>query len=155
MSGPAGHGDGARPSDERTTGRPPGPGDLARPRGRPLLTWADRVVLYTLVGLGVVLLIVPAGSGEAGRFRIERAGDVAMTLPLNVDMDYEVPGPLGTTVVRVRDGAVSIIESPCTHRICVAMGAARKPGAVIVCVPNEVVVRVLGESGEGHDALTR
>jgi hypothetical protein len=113
------------------------------------------VVLYALVGLGVVLLIVPAGSGEAELVRIEGADGFEATLPLDRDGEIEIPGPLGTTVVEVEGGAVRAVSSPCRQQICVGLGAARKPGAVIVCVPNEVVIRVLGDSGDAHDALTR
>jgi hypothetical protein len=122
---------------------------------RPLLTWADRVVLYTLVGFGALLLVLPAGSGEARLVRIEGSAGFETTVPLDRDAEIDVPGPLGTTVVRVEAGAVRVVSSPCRQQICVGMGAARKPGAVIVCVSNEVVVRVLGDAGKGHDALTR
>lgn len=174
MSGPTGHGGGAgppddhaaregsrgrgddrRPPDERVAGLQVRQSASGSPRRRPLLTWADRIVLYTLVGLGVALLIVPAGSGEARLVRIEAAGGFEETVPLDRDCEIDVPGPLGTTVVRIEGGAVRVASSPCRHQICVGMGAARKPGAVIVCVPNGVVIRVLGDSDQAHDALTR
>jgi hypothetical protein len=107
------------------------------------------------VGLGAAFLVLPAGSGEPRLVRIEGAAGFERTVPLDRDAEIEVPGPLGTSVVRVESGAVRVVSSPCRQQICVGMGAARKPGAVIVCVPNEVVVRVLGGADEGHDALTR
>jgi hypothetical protein len=112
-------------------------------------------VLYALVGLGAALLVLPAGSGVARLVRIEGSAGFETTVPLDRDAEIEVPGPLGTTVVRIESGAVRVVSSPCREQICVGMGEARKPGAVIVCVPNEVVVRVLGGRDDGHDALTR
>jgi hypothetical protein len=152
VSGRGRHGGALRPAALRRTAATADAGTRAR---RPLLTWADRVVLYTLVGLGVLLLILPAGSGEARLVRIEGAAGFETTVRLDRDAEIDVPGPLGTTIVRVEAGAVRVASSPCRQQICVGMGAARKAGAVIVCVPNEVVVRVLGDTDEVHDALTR
>jgi hypothetical protein len=126
-----------------------------RPGPRYPLTWADRIVLYAVVGLGVALLIIPSGPGGAELVRIEGAGGFSREVRLDRDAEIDVPGPLGTTVVRVEGGSVLADSSPCRQQICVGMGAARRPGAVIVCVPNEVVIRVLGDDDETHDALTR
>ena len=151
----------ARTGGGRAAGRPPGRGGVhangrsPAPTRRRLLTWADRIVLYALVGLGATLLLVPAGPGRAEFIRIEGAGGLETTVPLAQDGAYDIPGPLGTTVVRVKGGAVRVEASPCRHQVCVRMGRASRPGAVIVCVPNAVVVRVLGRSDAGRDALTR
>jgi hypothetical protein len=119
------------------------------------LTWADRIVLYALVGLGVAFLLTTARSGPAQSVRIEGAGGFGLTAVLDEDATYEIRGPLGTTVVRVEGGAARVESSPCRQQICVRMGAARKPGAVVVCVPNEVVVRVMGSVDRVQDATTR
>lgn len=152
--------DGRRPERPDGGGHPGGMGAGGRASGpgstrHPLLTGADRIVLYTLVIVGVGLLLVPTGSGEAGLVRIEGAGGFETTVPLSRDGRIEVPGPLGTTTVLMEDEAVRVESSPCRHRLCVGMGRAARPGAVIVCVPNQVVVRVLGESEGAHDVLTR
>ena len=128
-----------------------------RPRRRrsPVLTWADRLTLYALVGLGVGLLLVPAADGGAHAVSIEGAGEFSLTVSLSEDGEYEVPGPLGSTIVIVRGGAVCVDSSPCPHQVCVGMRAAARPGEVIVCVPNGVVVRVLGEDGRALHATTR
>lgn len=126
-------------------------------RGGPLLTWADRLVLYALVGVGVVLLAAAHGGGAApagGTARIDAAGGWSRVVPLDENARYEVPGPLGPSVVEVRDGAVLMSSSPCPGRVCERMGPARRPGESIVCVPNGVVVVVGGDAGS-TDATTR
>jgi hypothetical protein len=120
-----------------------------------LLTGADRLVLYVLVGVGIVLLIVPGGGGEPLAVRIEGADGYRTEVPLTSDRRFEVPGPLGETTVVLEGGAARVESSPCPHGVCIATGTVRRPGEVAVCVPNRVVVRILGENEWGMDALTR
>ena len=122
---------------------------------RRLLTWADRLVLCGLVGLGVALFAVPGSGGRSRLIEVEGAGGFALTVPLDRDGTYEVPGPLGSTVVRVAGGSASVGSSPCPNQICVRMGAIRSPGQALVCVPNHVVVSVVGDEPRSTDAVTR
>ena len=121
---------------------------------RPVLTWADRLTLYGLVGLGVGLLLVPAGGSNATGAAVTGTDGFRLDVALTKEGRYEVPGPLGATVVAVRNGAVMVESSPCPQQVCVDMGAAARPGEVIACVPNGVVVRVLGGDSP-LDATTR
>ena len=124
-------------------------------RGGPLLTWADRLVLYALVGCGVVLLAASWGGSAGGTARIRGAGGYARVVRLDEDARYEVPGPLGVSVVEVRRGSVRMVSSPCPGHVCKRMGPADDAGETIVCVPNGVAVTVLGVPERRSDALTR
>jgi hypothetical protein len=119
-----------------------------------VLTWADRLTLYALVGLAVGLMLVPQRGGGAAA-SIEGTDGFSLTVPLSEDGEYAVPGPLGRTMVSVSKGAVRVDSSPCPHQVCVGMGAVARSGEVIVCVPNGVVVRVLGQAGRALHATTR
>ena len=124
-------------------------------RGSPLLTWADRVVLYVLVGCGVVLLAASRGGSASGLARIRGENGYDQVVRLDEDARYEIPGPLGTSVVEVRRGSVLMVSSPCPGHICERMGPASAAGETIVCVPNGVAVTVLGAPERRSDAVTR
>jgi hypothetical protein len=119
-----------------------------------MVTWADRLVLYALLGLGVVLLATTGSGGSARTAHIEGASTDEVA-SLREDATFEIPGPLGTTVVAVEDGAARIVSSPCPHDVCVGMGAVDAPGQAVVCVPNRVVVTVDGGGDPPADAVTR
>ncbi len=123
--------------------------------GGALLTWADRLVLSLVIGIGVALFFVPRAGDGAGLAVIEGADGFETSVPLADDREFEVPGPLGVTVVQVEDGAVRIVSSPCPRQTCVTMGRAERPGDVVVCVPNRVVVSVVGGGPQRVDATTR
>lgn len=120
-----------------------------------VLTWADRLLMYALVGSGIVLLAAARGGGAGGLARLQGEDGYSRVVRLDREARYEVPGPLGVSVVEVRGGQVRMATSPCPGRICVSMGAARRPGDSIVCVPNGVLVTVLGGTGSTADAVTR
>jgi hypothetical protein len=124
-------------------------------RANPLLTWADRLVLYALVGCGVVLLAVSRGGSAGGSARIRGADGYDQVVRLDEDARYEVPGPSGTSVVEVRGGSVRMVSSPCRGHVCERMGPADAAGETIVCVPNGVAVTVLGVPERRSDAVTR
>ena len=69
--------------------------------------------------------------------------------PLTVDRDLSVSGPLGDTLVEIRDKAVRIVDSPCPNKTCIAAGAIGARGQWIACLPNRVFVRIEGGSSNG------
>ena len=58
-------------------------------------------------------------------------------------------------LVEIVAGEARILSSPCPHELCVKMGAVRMPGRAVVCVPNRVVVTVVGSGPTPTDAVTR
>lgn len=99
-------------------------------------------------GIGVRKVLPP---GEM--VVIEVQGKRVYELPLNKDTEVDVPGPLGSTHVVIKDGRVRVQDSPCPDKICVREGW--KDRGAIVCLPNRVVVRVTGKEEQGIDAITR
>ena len=57
------------------------------------------------------------------------------------------------TDIEIKDNQARIIRSPCLHKVCVKMGWVRHEGKITACIPNKVVVRVLGENPNGLDAV--
>ncbi len=78
------------------------------------------------------------------------------TYPLGTDRVVSVDGPLGPTLVEIRDGSAFFIDSPCRNKTCLSSGHAEHAGDWIACLPNGVFLRVEGESGDDQlDATVR
>ena len=120
------------------------------------LTLADKILI-------LVLLLVSLGSFPLVRMmttpgnqaQIETDGSVYEIVSLRQERTISVPGPLGNTSVHVRDGAVFVTDSPCLNKICVKTGHISRSGELIACVPNKVVVRVIGSAAAAYDAETQ
>lgn len=60
------------------------------------------------------------------------------------DEVLEIEGPIGLTTVLLQDGAATVSSSDCADQICVhVFGWLRQPGQISVCLPNEVMVRIV------------
>lgn len=61
-----------------------------------------------------------------------------------------LPYPL---TIRIAGGAVTVIESNCPSQDCVHSGTISRSGESIICLPNRLVIRLAGGSGDIDAAL--
>ena len=74
-------------------------------------------------------------------------------LPLAQDQKTHVKGPLGLTEIEIKDGRARIIRSPCKNKVCIKSGYIRYADRLAACIPNRVVIRIVGKSHRGVDAV--
>lgn len=98
-------------------------------------------VLLVCVGLSIWLL----WPGEQAQWaEIWSDGRLIETVYLGTDRVLTVEGLHGTNVITVRDGKIGVTEADCPDHYCKKRGLCNS-GAQIVCLPNRLVVRFLGE----------
>ena len=105
-----------------------------------------------LLAIGMVLamavlvfcLFLPEND-EGTRVEIYRDGELTETLSLQEDREVTLEGDY-TNVITVRDGRVAITSSNCPGEDCVTSGWIGRAGRSIVCLPNGVEVRVVGNA---------
>src|SRR5262245_21197444 len=108
----------------------------AAPCRRAAPTRADLVLLAGLVA-AVPLSRQAVGATPHDGTRVElRGGATREWAYLRQPGENSIRGPIGTTVVRVQDGAAWIASSPCRNRLCMRMGRLHGPGRALVCLPN-------------------
>jgi len=121
---------------------------------------------FTLGDIILILLmcLVAAGLSVFLPSRIVAAGDLVFIqsgpkligrYSLNIDRVVSVEGPLGETKVQIKAGRVSILSSPCPNHYCVKMGDISGGGTALLCVPNQIIVRVGGDESMQLDAISR
>jgi hypothetical protein len=124
-------------------------------RGGARLILGDAAVLGILLA-GVFALVMPkTAGGLPARAEVESSGKAAANLDLALDGVSEVVGPLGVTRLEVLGGRVRVLSSPCPRQSCRHGGWIGSAGEMLVCLPNEVVVRLPGRLPGAPDALTR
>ena len=72
----------------------------------------------------------------------------AWVFPLDAEETVNVPGALGTTVVRIHENQAWVESSPCNNQICVAMGRVGYMGGFVACLPNNVILVIEGNHGQ-------
>ncbi len=119
-----------------------------------MITPADR---FLLAAAGLLLLLLYAlfwqGSGRASRVEIVPGdGSPPLHLSLYHDRTVEVSGPLGESILEIRDGRARFVDSPCPGKLCVQAGWLAESGATTACLPNRVILHLNGGE-ERFDAI--
>ncbi len=119
------------------------------------LTFGDKI-LFTALACAVTVSFIVA---EAFAFRgsdvvIEVGGTPVQKLQIGIQDTVSIDGLNGPVTVETRDGKVAVTNATCPNQICVRTGWRARVGEVIVCVPNHVVVRILGQREKGVRAIT-
>ncbi len=65
-------------------------------------------------------------------------------LNLFQNQELHTPGLLGNSHIRVFDGQVRFIDSPCPNKLCVHTGWLSQGGENATCLPNRVSLQILG-----------
>jgi len=118
-----------------------------------LLTPADKALVAFIIILSLATLpLIFKTKGE--EVIIEVNGKPLYRLSLSQPRTVEVYGPIGRTVVKIEGGKAWVASSDCPHKLCVKRGKISHSGEMVICVPNKVVVRIVGRRGGQYDAIT-
>jgi hypothetical protein len=107
-------------------------------------------------GLLVVSLIAQAGITLFGTLRKGQSAQITdsdgsiHTLSLDTNERREITTALGSNTIEVADGQIRMVDATCTNKDCIHQGAISKPGQTIVCLPNQLVIRIEGSSTDNN-----
>jgi len=119
------------------------------------LTKADLLLIALLIvgTLGSFSLWFRKSSGHKVMIQVD--GDIVSNLSLKGNKEKIVlDGMNGPFSIEIRDGQVRMTDSTCPNKLCVKMGWISQEGQVICCVPNRVILKIIGDK-EPYDALAR
>ena len=107
-------------------------------------TWILLIAAAAAVCLGLSAFLLM--SGDAAVYaQISSGGKIVKTVNLQMDQQFTVTGENGgSNTVTVRGGRIAVTEADCPDHYCMERGFCGG-GTPIVCLPNRLVVRFLGE----------
>ena len=118
------------------------------------ITIGDKILIATLFVLNCWLFMNFGIDFSEGDWVVIKVNQMEVErLPLKTDHTTRVKGPLGLTEVEVKKGQARIVRSPCKNKVCIKSGYIRYADRLAVCIPNRVVVRIVGQSHRGVDAV--
>lgn len=121
-----------------------------------MFTRADKILIITLIVLTAVSYpAIRHLSAGASFLDIEVGGETVMVARMDQDRDITVNGRLGPTTIRIDRSGARFIQSPCADKKCIEAAPVRDAGEIAVCVPNRVMIRVLGENRVKTDFISR
>ena len=104
-------------------------------------------------GIFVAMLTLSLWSGDrADKAIIRSGGKIFSVVPLSRDQQIEVRGPLGISIISIRQREARIASDPSPRQYCVRQGWLKQAGEIALCLPNQVSVELTG-SKKRYDSL--
>jgi len=111
------------------------------------MTRADRILILLAVCAMPFLYVHLWFGDEPARFAQIRNGSNSLVIEtLQPDRLLHVAGPLGESIIEVRNGRIRFASSPCTTQVCVRSGWLTKAGEFAACLPNRVSLALVGQN---------
>lgn len=96
---------------------------------------------------------MPAGN-EPGQASVFQDNVLVERLSLDDDQDHlDIDGDHGRLVLAIRDRTIRVIEASCKHKTCVKLGAARRAGQNLVCIPGRLRIALDGTPSGAIDSV--
>ena len=105
------------------------------------------IAVVVVLAVFVAVCFLPKNSGEPVMAEVYQNGELVKTVPLDVDTSFQITGRYLNTVT-VENGKIAITASNCPGEDCVHSGAIHAAGRSLVCLPNEVEVRVVNAQSD-------
>lgn len=106
------------------------------------------VAVIAVLCIALFLGLYVFNSNKGTFVQIEQNGSVIATLPLDEDAVYNIEtNSKITNTIEIKDGEASVSYADCPDQICANHAPVSLAGESIICLPNKVVVSVVGSDG--------
>ena len=113
----------------------------------------DLIVIASLLLISIAFLIVGELTKTEGAFVEITVGDEkAVKYPLAIDGTYTLRE--GANTLTVKDGVAYMSYSNCPDHTCENTGKIKYVGQSIICLPNKVTVKIVGNSDNSVDLVS-
>lgn len=117
-----------------------------------LLNRNDRLLAAGIFLIAILLFAGRLMRQSAGsEIEILMDGESLGIYSLDQDQTIEIGG---TNRVVIAEGKARMEWADCPDQLCVHMNPIAKSGETLVCLPNEVIVRVVRAKEEAYDAIS-
>jgi hypothetical protein len=119
-----------------------------------MFTIGDRflIVLFFLLNL-ITLPLIVSHYTKGETLLIEVDNKELYRVPLSTERTLHIKGEIGITEIEIKDGRARITKSPCPNKVCIRRGWTNSLNGIRACLPNKVVIRIIGNNRSGYDAI--
>lgn len=105
----------------------------------------DIILIITIVIIASTMLFWPKEKGTKAIVTYKGTEILKIDLKEHQTKDYEVNGTNGSVKIHVQEGKIKVNEENSPRHLCSKQGYIEKAGESIVCLPNEIVIEIIGE----------
>ena len=120
----------------------------------------DILLIGGLLLVAILLFVLFQGKKTPGGAAVVRvSGEITAAYALAEDRTVTIEGKNGgTNTLVIENGTAHLSEASCPDKLCVHQGTVSRAGQTIICLPNEVVIEIMGtDEGEepSYDAISQ
>lgn len=110
------------------------------------------ILMTSLIGIFIINLFHK--SGDKALVYVD--GRLVYEYQLSEGVTVNIEGYNGgVNTLKITDGFAYMEEASCPDKLCIHQGKINRSGQTIVCLPNRVVVKIVGKDDGEYDAITR
>ncbi len=114
----------------------------------PKISKKDNIFFLIIIALLIISIVISlkfkGGIAENAELIINDKLIKKINLKENAIHEFDLED--GKLVLRVENRKIGITENTCPEKICMHQGFLQNKGEIIVCVPNKIIIKLLGES---------
>lgn len=104
------------------------------------------ILILLLVSAALALGYHTTRRTPALRAEVTIDGELVQVLDLTKNQEVTIQGAHnGTNHLIVQDGEIWCSQASCPDKVCVHQGKQSRDGEIIVCLPNLMIVQIIGE----------
>ncbi len=113
------------------------------------------IVTYVILAMGIFWFFFhqPVVKGSYVEIYLDNELWGTYELPKNGYRDITVKGD-GINIVRISPEGVCVIDSDCKQKLCVHQGWIKNSNGVIACLPNGLLVQIVGSDSDSLDIVS-
>lgn len=122
--------------------------------------WDGLVILAVVLFAALLFFVLlPHESSDRLTAVVTLDGETVATIDLS-QIDPDVTKTLSISdcpypfTLEYKAGAIRVLESECPGQDCVRTGWIDAAGEQIICLPNKLIVSLVGENSDGPDAIS-
>ncbi|HHX11182.1 MAG TPA: NusG domain II-containing protein [Clostridiales bacterium] len=115
----------------------------------------DLILIAVILIIGIGALLFMFFNNEAGsNVSVQMNGEEIITFDLNEDITYTIEGDNGAwNTFAIKDGYVDMIDASCPDKICVDHKSIHYNHETITCLPNQVLLEIIGGEENPIDSI--
>jgi hypothetical protein len=117
---------------------------------------ADIVLAVILLAAGIassIFLFFGGGIGETVIISVDTKVYGNYDLKENQIIDVKSAGN-HFNIVEIKDGKAFVTDADCPDKLCIKQGKINNTSQSIVCLPNKVMIELIGPESDGPDAYS-
>lgn len=108
---------------------------------------ADKIFIFLLVIISLLSYVPLLASDFLNKDKkkevvVNYKNEEILRVDMRIDETYTVAGTLGDVDVEVKDEAVRVEKENSPYHLCSVQGWVEDTGRPIICLPNEIVVKI-------------